>query len=257
MSPFIALKHSLHNFTKKEVAIANYILEDPTRIVNESPAEIVKNADSSKSAFIRMCQKINFEGYVDFRYACIAYIEQHKNDEIDKETDYASKITNQYIEKIEKIVSQLDRDTFEIVSQLILKSDRIRSYGFNASLLVCQQLHLRALQLGLEIISSSNDIIFSNTLTILKNNDLVLFFAVNANSSCHKKNMENMKHVNCKKVLITMVDLPVETKIFDYSIVLPSVPISTNNLYLDNQTIFFVFIDILMQSLSENQILQK
>ena len=68
MGPIERLELNKNNLTKSEIEIMEYIKKNPMDIVQFSIIQIAEKANTSKSAVIRLCQKIGDDGFSEFKF---------------------------------------------------------------------------------------------------------------------------------------------------------------------------------------------
>lgn len=68
------IENRLFDLTKSENIIANYILRKPEDVELYTITKIAEFTGTSKSAVLRFCQKLGYEGYSEFRYDMINYL---------------------------------------------------------------------------------------------------------------------------------------------------------------------------------------
>ncbi|WP_300080036.1 hypothetical protein [uncultured Thomasclavelia sp.] len=70
-----------NHFSSSEKSIASYILNNTEEILNLSTIELAKKTYTSPATIVRLCQKLDFKGYNDFKIALSAnlqYILSHQ-----------------------------------------------------------------------------------------------------------------------------------------------------------------------------------
>ena len=89
----IRLREHYHELASAERTVAEYILKNPETASTLSVQELAHKSFSSPSAVVRMCHRINFDGYKDFKRSLTIELalhaktgEQMYNEEI-KRTD--------------------------------------------------------------------------------------------------------------------------------------------------------------------------
>lgn len=76
------------DFTQAEIAIADFILENPDEISNLGIAELARVTYSSNAAIIRMCRKLGISGYKQFRIAFASELEKHRHETYAGDVNY-------------------------------------------------------------------------------------------------------------------------------------------------------------------------
>lgn len=248
MNPISVIESNLETFTNSEKRIADFILKDPIRIVQYSAEEIAKAAGSSKSAFIRLCQKLGYQGYSEFRFSLSKYLISHRLED-GEESSISQSITSAYSDHIKEIAQNLtDKDMLELC-QLITSANKIKIFGNNRTGLAAQQLRMRMAKIGMDSEFVNDTMLMHDITSSLANEDLVIIFSIKG-MSYYEDVIKQVKTNQTKSILITMTQNSPINKYFDTVVTLPLVSRATSR-FLDDQAIFFVFIEILLAELAE------
>ncbi len=116
-----------HNFTQTEKRIADYILQHPSKISTIYIEDLAKLTYTSHSAIIRLCKKIGFTGFREFKIALSTlvhsqlYAAEQVNanfpfDEADSPMTIAKKMADLTTETVKKSFAQLND---ELLSQIV------------------------------------------------------------------------------------------------------------------------------------------
>ena len=91
------------HFTNTENQVINYILLNKDNLIHLTINDLAKKTYSSNSTIIRICHKLGFEGYRDFKIAFLKELEGNKY--IIKDVNYS--IPFQQVETSEEIANSL------------------------------------------------------------------------------------------------------------------------------------------------------
>lgn len=247
MNPLELIQQHIEEFTKTEKEIAIYILNNPHEIFHLYIADLVKYTKSSKSAVIRFTQKLGYNGYSDFRYELRRYLltnDQSINDS--KSVSIATTYSN-YILQLER---ELDKVALKRLAKKIVDAQSIKIFGNGRTFLSADQLRQRLLKIFIDSQSFSDKSMFRESCSIYGNNLVAIVFTI----SDHYQNLSNLiKEVeNGSKIeVITMKpNLPIKSFVDEY-IVLPRISTSSYNTFLDDQVLFFVFIEYLISEIAK------
>lgn len=105
-------------FTKSEIEVINFIKENPNLVLNMTIGELANQTFSSNTTIIRICKKLGFNGFRDFKIEYLRNIESLKY--LNNETDFTlpfqeneptwqiiNSISNVYKDSINLIVHEL------------------------------------------------------------------------------------------------------------------------------------------------------
>lgn len=247
MNPLDSIKNNLSSFTKKEKQIAEYILKNPIEAIQDNPATFSTKANSSKSAFVRMCKKIGYNGYSEFRFALSNFLISSKEPVANEKSNPVQSITNTYIEFIKLMQQNILPDTIIKISDFIFEAERIKVFGMNRTGLSAQQLRMRLAKLGYDSEAIVDFILMEDVVNSLSNKDLAIIFSITGNRYNHL--VDELNENGTEIILITMnADSSLKNKI-SLEIVLPLISRGTPR-FLDDQALFFIFIEIILAALT-------
>lgn len=156
-SALIRLRESWDSISATERTIADYLLANPEEAMELSIHELAKRTFSSPSTVIRMCHRIGFNGYKEFRQAMtyeMAVRRQVKEDEQSEITrsdsidDIIKKITYQNIMSLEDTKDLLDAKVLQQCVDLVRGCRTVLLFGLGASLCAARDAYLKFLRLN-------------------------------------------------------------------------------------------------------------
>ncbi len=157
------------NFSSVEKEIANYVLEHSDQIINMSIRDLARQTYSSPSTILRLCKKINVNGYQDFRIAFNSEIHseiysKQVNEDIpfgdsDSFQNIASNIATINMRGIQDTLNALNINEMQEIVQKFKEASTIDIYGDGSSLLSASEFRLKMLRLGVNVHIEEN---FSN-----------------------------------------------------------------------------------------------
>lgn len=249
MNPIELIRENLDNFTKKEKNIAIYILKNPIEAIQYNPEVLSNKAGTSKSAFVRMCQKIGYNGYSEFRFALSNYLVSSKEPSTQTENNSGHSIINTYIDYIKLMEQSFTKQDINNISNLILNSNRIKIFGVNRTGLSAKQLRMRLAKIGQDSEAVDDLALMEDVVNSLNEDDLVIIFSITGDK--YSNLVDELNENETKSILITMnPQTSINNKVF-LKVVLPLVSRGTPR-FLDDQALFFIFIEILLASIAEN-----
>lgn len=249
MNPLDEIKINLPKFTNKELVIADYILKNPVSAFQFTAEEIVKLAKSSKPAFIRMCQKIGYSGYADFRFALSRSLVSQNQTSV--QSDYISSIANHYIDFIGQIPKMISIENLKEIASMIQNARKVKIFGYNRTGLSAQQLRLRMSKIGYDAEAITDLVLARDISSSLTSEDIFIMISIKMTHDIYAPFIRELHSVGCPIVLITM---NVNHKLQDYinkTITLPFVSKSDLTTFYDDQAIIFIFIEILLNELAK------
>ncbi len=117
-------------FTKSEIEVINFIKEIPDLVLNMTIGELANQTFSSNTTIIRICKKLGFNGFRDFKIEYLRNIESLKY--LNNETDFTlpfqeneptwqiiNSISNVYKDSINLINSELNIAELEDIVEVL------------------------------------------------------------------------------------------------------------------------------------------
>lgn len=156
-SVMLVLRESMPNLSGTEQEIAEYLLRNPREIVDLSIHELARRTFSSSSSIVRLCHRLGFAGFKEFRKAMtmeLAVREQSQKEgakelsRSDSLDEIIEKITYKNIMSLEDTKNLMDVNTLRECLWLIRKARFIYLFGLGASLCAAKDAYLKFLRLN-------------------------------------------------------------------------------------------------------------
>lgn len=127
-------------FSHTERIIVDFILEKKEEIKNYSSNQIAKETFTNPSLLVRIANKLDYKGWIEFKDAYlkeVEYLNNHfthinaNNPFSDNDTimSIAGKIANLHLESINDTLSLIEHDSLDHALQIIRKSSRIQLFA--------------------------------------------------------------------------------------------------------------------------------
>ncbi|MEG0661145.1 MAG: MurR/RpiR family transcriptional regulator [Anaerorhabdus sp.] len=240
----IAIHHK--EFTETENKIARAITIEPRDVVKDNITSVANKMKVSKSALLRFCQKIGYEGFSEFKYELTRFMNADENND-EKSNDLVEWIKNTLDDMNSKILLSSVQD----VAEAIVSAKKIRIFGINETGLAAKQLYYRLLSLGIDsaAITELETMHFYSNLNFT--NDLYIFFSLSATTEVIVDAMIKSSEKKKKTVLITQnTKFKYRDKI-SHTIVLPTINTEGKTRFVDSQMLNFVCIELLINNISK------
>lgn len=238
---------NLYQFTKNERILAEYILEDPMRVIQSTAEKVAEDTSTSKAAFIRFCQKLGYNGYSEFRFALsrsmVATVSYTGEDPIQQ-------ITNAYTSFIQQIPSMISMDQVQTLAKSIVEARRLKFFGINRTALSAHQLRKRLSRIGYDAEVVDDSVVMGDVSEYLGEGDVCIVFSIKAMTHSYGTFIPEMISRKVKVILLTMTPNNKFADIVNQMIVLPFISKSSSKTFYDDQAIFFVFIEILLNEIA-------
>lgn len=154
-NPLIRLRE-MHNFVgNTERIVAEYLLENPGEVLHCTIRELAEKVYVSPATVVRLCKRLGFDGYREFRQALIYELALYQNNEridkndIERNDDIESivqKITYKNITSLEETKNLIDAEKVRKCVELLCSCNHIFLFGMGASLCVAKDAYLKFLR---------------------------------------------------------------------------------------------------------------
>ena len=144
-----------------EKGIVEYLLQNPTLIVDKTIHQLANETFTSASSVVRLIKKLGFKGYREFYQSLVyevALIDRdlrEKSKEITHEDNLemiVEKVTAKNVLSLENTKKLLDYDVLNECVDMLLNCKTINLFGIGASLLVARDAYLKFLRINKAVI---------------------------------------------------------------------------------------------------------
>ena len=150
------------NFSESEKSIAQYILQNSEEVLNLSTIQLAKKTYTSPATITRLCQKLDFKGYNDFKIslsANIQYVLSHQdsinaNFPFDKNTNITHIVNNiakLFKESIDETMQLLNQEDLRQSLILLDKAQVIDIYGVSGPLRMASDFQYKMFRIGKDV----------------------------------------------------------------------------------------------------------
>jgi len=151
----ITIKNNYNNLTKVEKRVADCILANSDNLASKSVSDIADDVGVAKSAVVRCCKSLGFEGYSELKLSIA--VELSKNKElnfipyISKEDDASNildKVFSANVKTLHDTAEKIDRNALKKVVDLLSEADNIYIYAIGTSSAIASDFQYRLMQFG-------------------------------------------------------------------------------------------------------------
>lgn len=252
MNPLDQLRRALPDLTKAEAKVANAILKEPQLAYGSSLSALAQASGSSNSAVIRMCQKLGYDGFSEFRFsfsrAMLSRESGNRDVPGDSDADQLLEVYGSYISQIPQFISD---DQFNRLAHVIASANRIDIWGVNRTAESAQQLSNRLTRLGVYNKWTSDPIVMSDDASILGEGDAcILLTMAGRGIATAAEMMDTLRGRGAEVYLITMDRRSGLGAHAGEALYLPWISRDPSVNFYEDQVIVFMFIEILMVKVS-------
>lgn len=151
------IEKKIDRMTNTEKKIADYILNNYEKVLENNISELSEEIGVSEASIVRFCKNLGYQGYQDFRINAAKYIlpkEKHFNPIVEKDDDLETiykKIFNLNISVLDRTLFELNFNTLDKVSDIIINSSKIIFFGSGASLIVAKDALHKLMKIGIMV----------------------------------------------------------------------------------------------------------
>lgn len=250
MDPITLMKINITNFTKSELKIMEYSIQNLSLVSTLSIIEFATAINTSKSAVSRFCQKLGYSGYSQFKYEVKQYSSKNKN-QIAKQ-NVESSVASVYastILKLNKTLNALEMDKFK---SLLLNARRAKVFGVSETGLTADYFEYRLAAHGYDIEAITQSNLFEQKVLISRSTDVLVFFSLSANTEIIKSSIELAIQNNIPTVLVTQNSMSQFKNRVQSFLLLPYFDLIDDELLLDSQVVLHAFCSIFINHLKNS-----
>lgn len=248
------LYEALPDLSKNERKAADYFLRYPRDVQRFTCDTVAENCGISRSAVIRLCQKLGFRGYADFKAAVLSdrseppVFPAEKN-KIPAQEDAASPdVLSLYCRGFEQLRPLVGSPELEAIADLLLYARRVFTVGLDHSEFSSNQLTFRLNRLGIRSYAFYNPALMSSQLEIAEAGTVMVIISISGQKS-YLPILESCRSNRIKTILVTMNPQSAAAKVADHVIVLPFLSHLFERYLLDDAVTFYLFIELLMEAI--------
>ena len=245
-NPLDRIQSYYDELTNKDKDIAIYIINNPKDACRTSIDAVAKMAGTSKSALVRFANRIGYSGFAELKYDLSRFLVSSNSGPEDEVTDPIRTICETYASYISRIAETVEPDDLKEIAKKLTQARRIKICGVNRTFNSALQMRQRLGKIGIDAEAVSDSTQIRDFIDICGPEDCVVIFTIADNSGIYKPIVTLFAENKCPVICFTMSQaLPFKKKCDKY-IVLPRISRDSSISFLDDQAIFMVFIEILM-----------
>lgn len=151
----LTIKKNYTSLTATEQVAADYILQHSQDVIHMPIAAFAENAGVVKSAVIRCCKSLGFEGYSDMKIALAMELSQNRKlnytPYIDTDDDAGAildKVFSANVKTLHDTAEKIDRDVLRTAVDLLDRAQVIYIYAIGTSAGIANEFQYRLMQIG-------------------------------------------------------------------------------------------------------------
>lgn len=207
----------MDSFTEAERAIADYVLSDPSGTVKTNISDLAALTATSKASIIRLCRKLGFKGFRDFKIALSADIERSRVasrrvdadnpfDEADDTATMMSDVAELFREALGDAYASVSPEDVDAVARAIYGASHVYLYATGDSLITAMGFANMLVKIGIRSTPATLlDEALANTYAALPG-DVGIFISYSGsttNSWTIKKALRVLNERHCTTVFVS------------------------------------------------------
>lgn len=181
----LKLREVKKDLSTKELKVSEYIIANTQALKNMSIQTLAKLNHVSTSTILRLCNKLGYKGFSDFKVDLIGSIPQKLSTEIlqddinlnDSLEDVNSKVQAMEKSSIDETHSIVNVNALNSAIELIIQSNKIVIFGVGSSGLVGKELEYQLIKIKKDVNCHFDSHMSRNLISTLDNNDLVIIIS--------------------------------------------------------------------------------
>lgn len=177
----VRLREILNAITPSERKVADFIIQDPHRIIGMSVAQLSQESGGSQAAVIRLCKSAGFKGYQELMLKVVGDLQDESSNVGYQEFTREDSI-EQIIENVSNNNIQSIRDTLKVMTvkdvekavEALQRAKRIYFYGIGASNLIAIDAQHKFMRINKTCLSFSDSDLQLISSVMLEKDDVVV-----------------------------------------------------------------------------------
>lgn len=251
MNPIDELRRALPTLTKSESKAAEQILADPNMMLGASITSLAQATGSSNSAIIRMCQKLGYDGFAEFRFSFNRAMMAAESPSIEADHDNSDRLVDTYSRYMHLIPQYVSKEQFDGLAEAVVQARRLVIWGSNRTFQSAMQLSHRLTRLGVFNKPTDDAIVMSDDAAILEKGDVCIVLSMQGRGNArYAEDMDVMRERGVDVRLVTMDGKSNFISHASEAYVLPWISHDDSINFYEDQIVVYMFIEMLLLNIS-------
>ncbi|MBO0481339.1 MurR/RpiR family transcriptional regulator [Candidatus Enterococcus courvalinii] len=206
----LQIRTMYNDFSPKEQAIADYVLENSSKVAHSSISDLANELGIADSTFFQFTKKLGYNGFKDFKMAMLiqendfSAIAIHENiDQNDTELTMAQKVFDSNITTLNDTQRLLRQEDLKQAVDLINTSDRLFFFGVGGSEIVATDAYHKFLRSPISVFHSTDYHIQLMEASLLTPTDCSILISHTGQSKETIRLAETVKATGAKAIVVT------------------------------------------------------
>jgi len=205
-----AIRNRYNTLTAAERKIADYILQHADSVIHMSIGELANQATAAKSAVIRCCKSLGFDGYTQLKINLAAELSKNKQLNYapyiypdDSTGTILDKVFSANVKALHDTAARIDRTILAEALDLMAVAHNIYLYGIGTSASMVSELQYRLMQLGLSAFALSDPPTMKISTLNIRPGDVAIGISHSGRTIATIEALELAKQAGAKTICIT------------------------------------------------------
>ena len=168
-----------------EKAVLDYLIENKSVLRNFNVEKIAEAAYTSPASVVRMCKKLGYNGFKDFKIDFILAnakveipeITEYKDVILTKDSNYGKVVIENNIRILEETLKLHDAVALHKAAEIIMSARKILVFGKGSSYLVCKDLEMKLRRINKFVIAQGESHEQLIDASFINHNDVIIFIS--------------------------------------------------------------------------------
>lgn len=196
----VIIKSHFHSFTKSELKVANYVLENSQKVLYQTLQELSKETDVGEATVIRFCNKLGCEKFYNLK---LLIAEDTTSKPEEAETTLKESIEQEFCTIIHNTCFALSEEAVETAANYIYKAKNIYFFGVGSSGLSALEAEINFMRFGIPskaVIDPHFQIMAASTFS---QDDVVIAFSLSGTTKDIFESCTEAKLSGAKVIVVT------------------------------------------------------
>ena len=185
MSVMLNMLKYKEDLSMAERAVLDYLIDNKAVLKNFNVEKIAEAAYTSPASVVRMCKKLGYHGFKDFKIDFIlsnAKVEVPENKEykdviLSRDSNYGKTVIENNIRILEDTLKIHDPDALHNAAMAIMKARKVLIFGKGSSYLVCKDLEMKLRRINKFAIAQGESHEQLVDASFINQNDAIVFIS--------------------------------------------------------------------------------
>ena len=207
------IRSAYNQFTKAEKKVADYILENPKKVLFMSISDLAGACDVGDTSVFRFCKTMNVKGYQEFKMMLSLSMRASESPLTDTEdttitledniSELAKKVLSENVSAIQETYSLIDVKQMTAAMDALSSAKRIVFFGVGTSMLTAMKAMNKFLRIEPKVICNMDANMQLITASTLTDQDVALIFSYYGSTKDTVEIARSAKAAGAKTIVIT------------------------------------------------------